>query len=504
MNKLQTPYDFWKDEIEFCNNNPIYFVETHCHIEDKDTPELIQPFKLWEEQKKALLTIGSNKKSIILKARQVGITWLVLCYAAKILLCNTGRTVIALSRSEKEAMELVRRLVVLFRYMPALIQPEKEKEPGWIGATYSATALKVIVDFGSNKPCSVFDAFASSASSGRSFTADLLLFDEWAFQDFAREIWKSAFPTINRVNGGQVIGLSTIKRGSLFEEHFVDDDNDFAKIFISWKADPSRTEEWYENTKRTMKEDISQEYPSSIEEALKVPGGAFFPEITRETHVIKEFPKLKENQRERNVVNYVCLDYGFDMLSVHWIEVDEEKHGIIYRGLNEPNKTIREACDIILSLSQGEKIKAFLAPPDLWSRSQESGKSRAVLFYEGGISLTKTSNNYEAGCAAMKEQFSTAYGIPTLQFLDGEATTLYDNLTKIQKDKLRPNVYAKQPHDLTHAPDSIRCFCVWWVSAAKVEKEKINKNVPADIREDYRNGNAEVKKIIREKWGRIC
>ena len=155
----------------------------------------------------------------------------------------------------------------------------------------------------------------SSPGSGRSFTANLIIFDEWAFQPFAEEIWKSGFPTINRPTGGQVIGLSTIERGSFFEEVFTNRDNGFNKIFIPWYADPRRDEKWYEDTKKAMGDAITQEYPATIEEALTVPGGSYFPEVNERNTVSKE-------QLKGNLIRYCSLDYGLDMLSVHWYQIN--------------------------------------------------------------------------------------------------------------------------------------------------------------------------------------
>ena len=41
-----------QDELEFCRNNIEYFFDEYGHIEDKDADELIQPFKMWKEQRK--------------------------------------------------------------------------------------------------------------------------------------------------------------------------------------------------------------------------------------------------------------------------------------------------------------------------------------------------------------------------------------------------------------------------------------------------------------------
>ena len=71
-----------QNEIDYCRDNILYFIEKYGHIEDKDAEELIQPFHLWDAQQEALLSLQSNRLNVILKARQLGFTWLVLHYAA--------------------------------------------------------------------------------------------------------------------------------------------------------------------------------------------------------------------------------------------------------------------------------------------------------------------------------------------------------------------------------------------------------------------------------------
>ena len=122
-----------------------------------------------------------------------------------------------------------------------------------------------------------------------------------------------------------------------------------------------------------MGDKITQEYPATIEEALEVPGGAYFPEVRAETHLTTKYP-------EGNVRVYVCIDYGLDMFSAHWVAVDEKRRAVVYREYDSPNKTIGEACDILRSLSEEEDVELFLAPPDLGNRDKITGKSRELHF----------------------------------------------------------------------------------------------------------------------------
>ena len=71
-------------ELEYCRDHTVYFIETYCHIEDKDRPDaLIQPFDLWPMQKEAIESIEQNRKNVILKARQLGFSWLVIFVCIK-------------------------------------------------------------------------------------------------------------------------------------------------------------------------------------------------------------------------------------------------------------------------------------------------------------------------------------------------------------------------------------------------------------------------------------
>ena len=478
------------DEITYCRDHIEYFIEKYGHIEVKKTgEEVVQPFNLWDMQKEALSSIMGHRKNVILKARQLGLSWLVVHIAAHLLLTRNGRLVIAMSRSEEEAKELIRRVEFVFANMPALIANERNLPPGWKGPTYKKNALDIEVK--NNGPVSTMKAFASSPNAGRSFTADLLIMDEHAFQEWAEEIWTAAFPTINAEGGGKVISLSTIKRGSLFEKLFTDPDNGFNKIFIPWYADPSRSKEWYEDTKRSMGDDITQEYPATIEEALTVPGGAFFPEVNEVNTISYE---LIEG------VNYVAIDYGLDMFSAHWIRINTKGEAQVYREYDAPNLTIGQAAEILIDLCT-EEVELFLAPPDLWNRSQLNGKSRAQLWAEAGINLTKTSRDFPAGCAGMKEWLRPREKDKSrLTILKDEAPNLYECLKKIQKDKKQANIYAKTPHELTHDVDSLRYFCVWWTSAAKPEKTQ-KKKWRADLLEDYDNADEETRKIMVSMFG---
>src|SRR5665647_28769 len=177
---------------ERAKNDAEYFIENYVYIEDRDSKELAVPFKLWEGQKKALNDFQNERLNIVLKARQLGLTWLTLAYAVWCMIFKSGYMVVALSKKDDDAKELVRRVAFILRYMP--------DKP-----TIYATTTQVTINHKGAEP-STFKSFTAAPDSGRSFTANLVILDEWAFQQWARDIWTAAYPTINRPTGGKLIG----------------------------------------------------------------------------------------------------------------------------------------------------------------------------------------------------------------------------------------------------------------------------------------------------------
>jgi hypothetical protein len=266
-----------------------HYIQEHVRIEDKDLAGteggIVSKFTLWPLQMQALDTILSNRFSIILKARQLGLTWLALAYISHGLLFKPGFTASGISRTEEEAQELVRRMTFILRNMPAWITARyNEVVPDYLWPTWDGNKQELLIfhkDPITKQPLetSRFRAATSSPNSARSFTDNVVLLDEWAFQDYAGEIWQAALPTVNRPTGGQVVGISTAKRGTLFEaiwDAATKKEIPFKTVFLPWWADPRRTPEWMEGTRKLLElkrlkgEQVSYhaEYPETPEEAF--------------------------------------------------------------------------------------------------------------------------------------------------------------------------------------------------------------------------------------------
>ena len=224
--------------------------------------------------------------------------------------------------------------------------------------------------------------------------------------------------------------------------------------------------------------------------------GQYFPEFERRIHVISPIPIPKEWRK------YRAFDYGLDRFACLWIAIDSARNIYVYREVCESNLLISEAGRKAIDMTdEGEDIYCTYAPPDMWSRTQESGKSKADLFYQAGLKLTQSSNNREAGWLAIKELLKVnAEGQARLHIFSN-CTELIKCIPALLIDKKRPTDCATEPHEYTHAPDALRYFAVAFFRPAPEQTKTVKRTWTADMWEDYYNASEEEREIIKQRYG---
>ena len=183
--------------------------------------------------------------------------------------------------------------------------------------------------------------------------------------------------------------------------------------------------------------------------------GQYFSEFRRSIHVVKPFSIPKHWKR------YFTMDYGLDMLAGYFIAVDTSGKAYVYKEIYKPNLIISAAAKEILAA--GEKdVSVYYAPPDLYNRRQDTGKSVAEIFAEYGILLAKSENSRVQGWYNLKEwlmPYKDERGQVTANIVIFEnCTNLIRTLPALTFDRNNPNDVADTPHELTHAPDALRYF----------------------------------------------
>ena len=183
--------------------------------------------------------------------------------------------------------------------------------------------------------------------------------------------------------------------------------------------------------------------------------GQYFTEWSRALHVVEPFPIPKSWRR------YFTMDYGLDMLAGYWIAVDSFGRAVVYRELYKSGLIVSRAAEEIKAAC-AERIYAHIAPPDMWNRRQDTGKSVAEIFADCGIILSRAENSRVQGWYDLKEWLmpradETGALVPNLRVFSN-CVNLIRTLPALQIDARDPNDAATEPHELTHAPDAIRYF----------------------------------------------
>lgn len=220
--------------------------------------------------------------------------------------------------------------------------------------------------------------------------------------------------------------------------------------------------------------------------------GQFFTEFDRKIHVIEPFVIPKDWRI------YRTRDYGLDMCATYWIAMDYQMNVYVYKELYESDLIVSDAARKINEMTN-EKIQIDYAPPDLWNRNKDTGKSTADIFAENGQYLTKADNNRITGWLAVHEWlkvFKDEQKQPNSKLkIFSNCVNLIRTLPAVQHDEKNPNDVAVEPHELTHAPDALRYFCTMWQSPLVVKKEKPKGTYTPGELEDlgYKNINIKIK-----------
>ena len=151
------------------------------------------------------------------------------------------------------------------------------------------------------------------------------------------------------------------------------------------------------------------------------------------------------------------------MFACLWIAVDYDGRAYVYREVQQSGLIVSEAARLALDLTPpAEHIECTIAPPDMWNRQKDSGKSMAELFAENGLGLLRASNNRIQGWMALKEMLKPMLDEndkPGLLVTE-DCAGLIANLPAIQHDEKNPSDCATEPHEITHICDAARYFAV--------------------------------------------
>ena len=252
-------------EARKCARSPEYFLKKHCSIRHPARGRI--PFDLRDAQKETLKAVQTHDRVVVLKARQVGFSTLFANYVLWLCLFKPDQLIIMLSRTEREAQDLLSKSKYAYELLPEWLKNRCPK-------VKSDTMLKIAFDNGST-----VESLPSRDSPARGRSVSLVIVDEWAFLENPEDAWASIEPVTDI--GGKIIGLSTANgHGNFFQTLWSgarNNTNGFFPVFFPHNAVPERNDTWYESKRSSMLDwQLHQEYPRSEDEAFIKSGNPVF------------------------------------------------------------------------------------------------------------------------------------------------------------------------------------------------------------------------------------
>lgn len=262
--------DAWRArEVERVKANVGYFIESYGHVKPP-TGDAV-PFSLWDAQLDALALLRGHEKVVILKARRLGLTWLVLHDAFHVAAFDPttpGARIPIICKNLPDANKLLDRVKQINRHLPPYLRQATGKD--------SARAIELV------QRAAEISTLPASPGAARLETATYVVLDEFAFprNRLAATIWTDVQATIEGedVTGGRLAVISTGNGrtgdgeafAAIWDNAVAGRSSNVAHLFLPWQARPGRTSTWRESQREDYltDEEFEAEYPDNPEQAL--------------------------------------------------------------------------------------------------------------------------------------------------------------------------------------------------------------------------------------------
>ena len=230
-------HDFTKEEFEEfvkCEQDPIYFIENYCQIVTLDKG--LQPFKLYDCQKKKVDFIMNNRKTILMEGRQQGKTVTAAACILHYSIFNADKNIAIMANKTAAAREVLNRYQTMYENLPIWMQQGVK------------TWNKGDVDLENGSR--VFTS-ATTSSGIRGKSVNWLYIDEAAIipNNIADEFFASVYPTISAGETTKILLTSTPLGYNHFWKFWNESEkgtNGFQNMFIPHTEIPGRDDAWIE------------------------------------------------------------------------------------------------------------------------------------------------------------------------------------------------------------------------------------------------------------------
>ena len=239
-------------EYTKCMKDPSYFAKNYCKIIHLDRG--LVNFELYPYQQKMFDHFMENRFSIVLACRQSGKSISSVAYLLWYALFSPEKTIAILANKGATAQEMLGRVHLMLENLPFFLQP-------------GCKALnKRSIEFSNN---SRIVSAATSGSSIRGMSVNLLYLDEFAFVEKAADFYTSTYPVVSSGKDTQIIITSTANGiGNMYHklwEGAMQKVNEFIPFRVDWWDVPGRDDEWKAKTiSNTSQLQFDQEFGNTF------------------------------------------------------------------------------------------------------------------------------------------------------------------------------------------------------------------------------------------------
>lgn len=321
------------------------------------TPRKEPNGRSWSWQALMAELVERNDMLVVLKARQIGWTFLVANAVLWQMMFRPGSVCIVITNKMPNARRVMRRVRDAYRRLPDWLQE-------------SVPAVSLGIDRIELENGSSLEPMSSASDTGRSEAATMVVLDEFSHirpLDRQEDVWASVEACAD--GGGKVLMLSTANGigdifysfchegmsgevvevldlgwpgGETLEVQRIDDGAEF--VFLPYWADPARDHEWMERKRKRYRQSLSklqQEYPETPAQAFIASGSPFFSVV----HVEETAEKLRHVCDERDVrVSLVWKDKDKGVVSF----VEDPFGDVIVHGVEDLVRFIQEGREFVI------------------------------------------------------------------------------------------------------------------------------------------------------------
>jgi hypothetical protein len=434
MDKLKSKRDV--DEIEFIRS---------LKIESKEVGGLI-PFDLWEFQKELVGILADNDRVFCLKARQLGISFVVLAHLLYLGCFLPNNLFLIVSQSGDDAIGALHRLRIMHASIPDKWRPEKVMD----------NTEQISFANGSR-----FEAMKATKRAGRGKAAYATLADEMAFFEWPEQQFtalESASQRLYAVTTGNGPGdlASTIWRQAEQGE------GRWKTVFYPFSAHPDRDEDWYQtNVVESPEPRLAQrEAARTPRDAFAAPAGVYFERWSDRNET--------DQPAVTNWATCRAVDFGRRHPACLWIQTSPAGQPVVVAEFAPAARAASAAMttgEFVQNIQRIDRELALFAPPTITycdpagrAAEAQTGESQFDIFYRAGLNPTGDPSGIRDGCVKLFDLIADA-AQPLL--VSKRCPWLLEALTTVTPDKHKPDLYDQaESSQYQHVLDALRYWAV--------------------------------------------